>query len=247
MSYKKIEKTFVIGDIHAIFDEFKELLGLLDYKSERVKIICVGDFLDRGGDSIAVVRLAQELGLNACLGNHELKYLKWLRRSDEKKEETLIRQPHYAQFSEDDINWMSNLPLYIKIPEHDAVVIHAGMKPYLPIERQSREDLCYLRYTDKNGKFVSIRKIHEMGNAKAAGALFWTKRGPFNYKLAIYGHQVWDDVKIDRFDDGSECIGIDTGAAFGQKLTAICIETREIVSVKAKKIYYQPGFKILEE
>jgi len=246
MEKSKIERTFVVGDQHGCYEEAKELLKLLDFGSPRVKIICLGDFLDRGPDSVACVRLARELNISSVAGNHEIKLLKWLRRTDAKKEETLLRQPHYYQFSQDDIDWMSSLPYYIKAPEQDAIVVHAGVKPYLPIERQSREDLCYLRYTDKNGKFVSIRKIHEVGSVSAANAVFWVARGPFTAAKSIYyGHSVYEGgVHIDRFDDGSECIGVDTGCCFGMSLSAICMETKEVISVKAKRVYYEPGFKI---
>ena len=137
------------------------------------------------------------------------------------------------------------MPLYIKIPELDALVVHAGVKPYLPIERQSREDLCYLRYTDKNGKFVSIRKIHELGSVEAAGGIYWTEKGPFQCaKTIVYGHNVWDDIKIDMFPDGSKCVGIDLGVCFGGELCGYVLQTGETIKVKAKQVYYEPGYKI---
>ena len=245
MEKSKIERTVVVGDPHGTSQELKDLLDLVDYKSPHVRVIICGDAIDRGPDSIGTVKLIRESGVEMIQGNHELKLLKWIRRTDAKKEDVLFRQPHYAQFSQDDIDWMSNLPYYIKVPEQDTIVVHAGVKPYLPIERQSREDLCYLRYTDKNGKFVSMRKIHEAGDSpSAANAIFWSARGPFQYGRILYGHQVWDDVRIDRFDDGSECIGIDTGVVFGQSLSAYILETRNIVQVKAKRVYYEPGYKI---
>jgi len=241
----KIERTFIISDIHGCIDEFREMLYLTNAKCNR--IILVGDLEDRGPASTECVALARELKLESVLGNHSLKYLKWLRRTDSKKNEALIRQPHYAQFSKDDIGYMERMPLYIKIPEQDTIVVHAGVKPYLPIERQSREDLCYLRYTDKNGKFISIRKIRESGSISAANAVFWTSRGSFKNiaNTIVYGHSVFEDgINIKKFEDGSECIGIDGGCCFGMSLNSICLETREVISVKAKKVYYEPGFKI---
>jgi bis(5'-nucleosyl)-tetraphosphatase (symmetrical) len=238
-----IEKTIAIGDIHGTIDEFKELLNLVDHKSPHVRVILAGDLIDRGPASVECVALARELDLTCVLGNHDLKFLKWWKNVGS-RQDVYGKQPHYTQFSQEDINYIARMPLFIKMEHLNAVVIHAGLRTGVPLEKQTKDDLCYLRYTDKDDKFVSLKKINAVGSKEAAGAIFWTERGPFGFDTVVYGHQVWETPRIDRYDDGTKCVGVDTGCCFGGSLTAYCIETQELVQVKAKRTYYQSSFAI---
>lgn len=79
----------LIGDIHGEFGAMERLLALLGYPAsgahpEGRRLVFLGDLVDRGPDSIAVVRTVRELmerGLADCvLGNHELNLLLEKRR-----------------------------------------------------------------------------------------------------------------------------------------------------------------------
>ena len=241
----EIDRTVVIGDIHGCLNEFQELLDLVDYKSPHVRVILVGDLIDRGYYSQQCIKLARELGLEAVLANHELKFLKWYRSQGSRMDNTYHKLPHYTQFSDEDINYISQMPLYIKLPELNTIVIHAGVRPGVSIENQRKEDLCYLRYVDANQKFVSLKKIKAAGGKpEALGPKFWTEFGPFGMGDIIYGHSVWKEPRIDQFEDGSKCIGIDLGCCFGGTLCGYIIETGEFVQVKAKQVYYKPDYEI---
>jgi bis(5'-nucleosyl)-tetraphosphatase (symmetrical) len=237
-----IEKTAIISDVHGCRVEFEELLNLVDYKSPYVRVILVGDLIDRGPQSLEVVQLARQLKLECVLGNHDLKFLKWYNNKGGRSD-TYDKHSHYTQFSKEDITYISQMPLYIKIPEHRTVVVHAGLRAGVPLEKQTRDDLCYIRYLDDTNKFVSLKKINQLGSKEAAGAHFWTQDGPFGYNV-VYGHQVWEEPRIDRFEDGTVCYGIDTGCCFGKKLSAIILETKEIIQVSAKRIYYKSTFDV---
>lgn len=240
-----IERTVVIGDVHGTLYEFQELLNLVDYQSPHVRVILAGDLIDRGPDSTGVVRLARELDLPCVLGNHEAKFLKWLKNKGSRSDVLGSRDKpaHYYQLSDDDVNYIARMPLYLKLEPLNTIIVHAGLRPNIPLEKQTKDDLCYLRYMDDNQKFVSLRTINKLGSKEAAGAHFWTAHGPFGYNV-IYGHQVWDVPRIDQFDDGTSCIGIDTGCCFGNALTAYVIETQQFIQVKAKRIYYQSTFEV---
>jgi len=238
-----IEKTFVVGDIHGSISEFKEILNLVDYKSPYVRVILLGDLIDRGENSLECVRLARELNLECVAGNHDLKFLKWFRSVGSNRGDVYSPQPHYTQFSDEDINYIAQMPLYFKLEEHNTVIVHAGLRAGIPLEKQTKDDLCYIRYLDKDGGFVSLRKINKVGSVEAAGAHFWTTGGPFGYSV-IYGHQVWNEPRIDTFADWTRCVGIDCGCVFGNKLVAFCVETSEFISVPAKKVYYKSTFDV---
>ena len=68
----------IVGDIHGEIDALQSLLRHLGYDEngrhpERRRLVFVGDFVDRGVDSVAVVKKIQQLTDNghwAILGNH---------------------------------------------------------------------------------------------------------------------------------------------------------------------------------
>jgi Calcineurin-like phosphoesterase len=242
-----IERTAVIGDIHGTFLEFQELLELVDYKSPHVKVILAGDIIDRGPLSAECVRLARELDLPCVLGNHEAKFLKWLKNKGSRSDVLGSRDKpaHYYQLSDDDANYVARMPLYLKLEPLNTIVVHAGLRAGTPLEKQTKDDLCYIRFMDEDKKFVSLRKINQLGSKEAAGAHFWTQYGPWGYNV-VYGHHVHSmaDIKIDCYDDGTAAYGIDTGSCFGGKLSALILETKEVIQVQAKRIYYQSNFEV---
>lgn len=236
-------RTIIIGDVHGCIDEFNSLLIKLNYDSSNDRIILLGDLIDRGPDSVAVIRRARQLNLDCVMGNHEHKFLKWY-RSVGTKNDVYDSKPHYTQFSEEDINYIFQMPQYIKID--DFIIVHAGLRAGVPIEQQKKDDLFYIRYMDSDKKFVSLKKINKAGSKEAVDAHFWTEFYEGTYNV-VYGHNVYDleNIKIDDYPyTGKKCYGIDTGACFGGSLTAFILETKEIVQVKSKKVYYQSTFEV---
>ena len=63
-----------IGDVHGMLDELTNLLRKLELRKDD-QIVFVGDLLDKGPDSAAVVRLVRNLSTThsvvLVLGNHE--------------------------------------------------------------------------------------------------------------------------------------------------------------------------------
>lgn len=240
----KKERTIIISDIHGCLDEFNQLLLKLQYDQETDRLILGGDLVDRGPLSAEVVRRAREMDLECVLGNHDQKVIKWFRAQGSAQEQFHQGKDYYRQFSDQDINYIAQMPLWIKLPEHNAIVIHAGLRSGIPLEKQDRQDLLYLRYCDSDQKFISLKKIHKLGK-KEADAHFWTEFGSFNCNI-IYGHNVnsMENIRIDRYQDGTAAYGIDTGCCFGGKLTALILETKEVVQVQAKQVYHQSKFTI---
>lgn len=229
-------RTIVIGDIHGCLDEFNDLLDKVGYDSKSDRLILLGDLIDRGPKSVEMVQTARSMGLECLMGNHEFAFLKWLKSNkqvyDEKK--------HYTEFSDEDIDYIFKMPIYIKID--NTILVHAGLRPNKEIENQKKDDCLYLRYTDMNGHFISLHKVIKHG-AEAVGAHFWTEfwKGP---ESVVYGHNVhsYYDPKIVEVAPGVTCYGIDTGCCFGGMLTAFILETKEIVQVPARQTYYKPEY-----
>lgn len=235
------KRTIFVGDVHGCIDEFNELLRKLSYDPKNDRLILLGDLIDRGPDSVAVVRKAREMQLECVMGNHEHKYVKWF-RTQGTRVDVYDKKAFYNDLSDQDITYINDMRLYVEL--EDVIAIHAGLKPGIAISSQTKDDLMYLRYTDSDRKFISLKKINKLGK-EATGAKFWTEfwQGP---KSVVYGHNVhsYEDPLIEEVAPGVYCYGIDTGCCFGGRLTALIWETKEIVQVQAKRAYYTSDFEI---
>lgn len=235
----KINRTILIGDIHGCIEEFDELLKLMDYNPSSDRLILLGDLVDRGPDSVGVLRKVRQMKIECVRGNHDNKILKWA--NNNKQHYQSPGAQYYQQLNDDDIEFIFKMPVYIKLD--NVIAVHAGLKPYIPVEKQKPDDLMHLRYKDSNGKFVSLRTIWKVGK-EAADAHFWTERwgGP---ESVVYGHNVGslDEPLIEEYQPGVKCYGLDTGCCFGGHLSALVLETKEIFKVKAKEVYFKSGFE----
>lgn len=70
------KRIVMIGDIHGCLNPLKKLLKLIDYNKKNDHVIMLGDFIDKGDESIPVIDFAIENELDCILGNHELEILK---------------------------------------------------------------------------------------------------------------------------------------------------------------------------
>jgi bis(5'-nucleosyl)-tetraphosphatase (symmetrical) len=245
------KRTIVIGDVHGCLAELDELLRKVQYKQNEDRLVFVGDLVDRGPDSVGVVRRVRELGAECVLGNHEEKHLRW-RRWERKVAKGEAPKNPMRQFpkqkleiqdglSADDFRWLSKLPRTLRLGEHNGrqyVVVHGGMEPYRPFDKQSKQ-VIRIRYCNvETGNFVGSKFPGHVPDGTKYWAELW--KGP---ESVIYGHAVNMNPDVARFDDHGEyvCWGIDTGCCFGGHLTALVMEPGSIgtsfVPVKAKETY----------
>ncbi|MBI3272647.1 MAG: serine/threonine protein phosphatase [Planctomycetes bacterium] len=214
-------RTIVIGDLHGCLDETLELLDRLAVTSGD-RVLFTGDLVDRGPKPRECVELAMR---HECiLGNHEDKHLRQRGRAPE----ALIPDHAHTRRALDHrhFEWFATLPLYVRIPEANAVVVHAGVLPGVPIEAQ-------LPHTLLHAQCVCPPATKSYWPSKApAGWTFWTNhwRGP---ERVIFGHTVVDRALVSPW-----AVGIDTGCVHGRELTAVVLPEWELVSVPARKSYW---------
>ncbi|WP_261389292.1 metallophosphoesterase [Ferrimonas balearica] len=65
-------RAFFIGDLHGERRQLSQLLGNVGFSPEKGdRLICVGDLIDRGPDSVACLDLLELPWFHSVLGNHE--------------------------------------------------------------------------------------------------------------------------------------------------------------------------------
>lgn len=63
---------WVVADIHGEYTRLMNKLNKVGFDFDRDRLICSGDLLDRGPESLQVVKLLDEVWFYSTLGNHEL-------------------------------------------------------------------------------------------------------------------------------------------------------------------------------
>jgi bis(5'-nucleosyl)-tetraphosphatase (symmetrical) len=122
---------WAIGDIQGCADELKELIKRIGFKADRDQLWLVGDLVNRGPDSLEVLRLVRSFGAGAVcvLGNHDLHLLAValvqakIRRSDTL--DPILKAPDRDALLE----WLIGLPLAHHAPDSGELLLHAGLVP----------------------------------------------------------------------------------------------------------------------
>lgn len=213
-------RSIIFGDVHGCIDELDMLLRELEWQSHE-RLISVGDLVAKGPDSKAVISFCMEHQVEAVLGNHEAHLHKAILGQSAAPYHVKLAQG----LSKEEKNWILGLPLYLKIPSEDLLVVHAGIDQRVPLSEQSKEHLITMRSVDLYGN--PSKDIH-------AGTA-WAKRykGP---EHVVFGHDAVRGLQQEPF-----ATGLDTGCVYGNRLTALVLPERRLVSVKAKRAYVRPG------
>lgn len=216
-------RTIIIGDVHGCREELERLIAACEVGAGD-EVILVGDLVAKGPDSPGVVQFARERGFRAVLGNHDAHVLRI-------REGTLQKPPkpthvNVAQSLTDaDWRWLEALPLWVRLPQSNAVVVHAGVVPGVPLEAQSREHLITLRSVTPDGR--PSKKI----DAGQAWASLWP--GP---EHVYFGHDAMRGLQRH-----PHATGLDTGCVYGGELTAMVLPEGRLISVPAKQVWSEPG------
>jgi len=221
-------RVYAIGDIHGRDDLLSALLAKIQADDQArgpadTQIIFLGDLVDRGPGSAAVIETAMALkasGQNVrfLMGNHEEIFVSACRKGDPKVtrfflriggEETVLSYPiTRAEYMTLDMEQLTERLATLVPQAHIAFVesfedqiiigdyafVHAGIRPGVALVDQKPSDLRWIRE-----EFVGQRGDLE--------------------KVIVYGHTIYEEVE----ERGSR-IGIDTGAYNSGKLTALALE-----------------------
>ena len=236
----------VIGDVHGCRLELEALLGALGYAISRDDadrpigarhpsgrtVVLLGDLADRGPDTPGVFRLV--MGMAAAgsgfsvLGNHDDKLLRALSGKKVRVTESLERalaQLHRepAEFHRAVVAFIGGMRAHHLLDGGRLVVAHAG----LPESLHGAESKPARRFCLRGGA----------GDVDELGAPI-TPKWVVQYRGAaavLFGHT---PVTAPRWVNNTMCL--DTGCVFGGSLTALRYPERELVAVRAARVYQEP-------
>lgn len=188
------------------------------------RIIHLGDYVDRGSDSNGVIdflvdRTAEDDRVIALAGNHDDGLLAFLRDGDRTGlfarfggADTARSYGVAADFSTTESAAASRAALAAKVPEKhvdflgnlpvsrefgDFFFCHAGIRPGVPLDRQDREELVWIR-----DAFLHHPELHP--------------------KVIVHGHTPRDEPEI-----LANRVNVDTLAYASGRLTALVVDGRE--------------------
>src|SRR5690606_34569091 len=124
------------------------------------------------------------------------------------------------------ITLYENAPLYLVLPEVNAVIAHAGIRENF-IGQTGKKVKTFVLYGDITGEFHPDGRPIRRDWAKHYKGSRWI----------VYGHTpVKEPRKVNK------TINIDTGCVFGNKLTAFSLPEEKLTSVASKQPYIEEKF-----
>lgn len=211
-------RTIVIGDIHGCFEELQDLLRVLELRTED-RVIAVGDLIVKGPQSREVLdRFIEDDRFSAVIGNHDRAIRQhWrgepLRLTKEQKVTVAELESDRERYSV----YLRSLPFTINLGSH--LIVHAGVRPGVPLRRQMSSDL------------TEIRTMGVNPSSRKGVPWFDVYRGR---RIVLFGHWPAKAPRVAR-----RALGLDTGCVYGGRLTAYIIELNQFVSVPARQSYVQ--------
>ena len=240
----------VIGDVHGCFDELLTLLERLGYEVETRtdadgaegftvshpegrKAVFVGDLVDRGPGVVKALKLVMSMvadGSALCVaGNHESKLARKLQGRNVQVThglaESLAQLDMESEaFRQQALAFLDGLISHYVLDDGDLVVAHAGIKSEYQGRASARvRDFClYGETTGEKDEFGLPIRADWAAEYRGKATV-------------VYGHTaVVEPAWLNR------TLNIDTGCVFGGKLTALRYPEKELVSIPAARVYYEP-------
>ena len=240
----------IIGDVHGCYEELIELLQKLGYIIEEIAddgtnyglkvshpenrtVIFLGDLIDRGPASLAVLKLVMSMvrsGTALCVpGNHDMKLHKKLTGKAVQEKHGLAETLRQLEgepdaFKNDVKEFLYGLVSHYVLDSGKLVVAHAGLKEEMQ-GRGSGAVRSFCLYGETTGE------TDEFGLPVRYN---WAAEYRGRAKV-VYGH-----TPVPSAQWLNNTIDIDTGCVFGGSLTALRYPEEELVSVPAHTMYCEP-------
>lgn len=221
----------IIGDLHGCLPELEKLL--IKVGGER-KLIFLGDLVDRGPDSVGVLRRVMGLvaqGRALCVpGNHDVKLLKYLNGKKVQLTHGLAEtveqlKAESAEFMTEVKAFLDSLVSHYQLDGGRLIVAHAGLKAEMQGRTSGavREFCLYGETTGETDEFGLPVRYNWAAEYRGQATV-------------VYGH-----TPVLEPEWLNKTINIDTGCVFGGKLTALRYPEMELIQVEPERLYCQPA------
>lgn len=217
-------RTVVVGDVHGCLQELDELLRVVQFKRPN-NLIFVGDLLDKGPDSVGVVRRVRELGGVLVRGNHEGKHLRLSRGKSIDRPPTSREVQIQLSLSSEDVEFLRTSRLHHQLPGDAGVVVHGG----IPIGLESLES--------PGGTAEQKSLYRELPFLRYQDQLFWAWGYDGRFGHCYFGHQPFMQQEPAQYPHAT---GLDLGCCYGGRLCAAILEPDKVpafVTVQAREAY----------
>jgi protein phosphatase len=238
----------MVGDIHGCYVELIELLGVLGYAKTDLtyihpdgrRAIFLGDLVDRGPATPAVLRTVMSMvraGSALCVpGNHDVRLMKAFQGRQVKVSHGLAESLEQfdaepPEFKREVVAFVDGLISHLVLDDGNLVVAHAGMNEKLQgrASGRVRSFALFGETTGETDKFGLPIRYNWAGDYRGKA-------------MVVYGHTPVPDAEW-----LNNTICLDTGCVFGGKLSALRYPEKELVSVPAGRMYYEPVRPLIAE
>jgi protein phosphatase len=199
--------------------------------------VFLGDIVDRGPKIVDTLKLVYNMVKNGhayCVpGNHDMKLMRKLKGNDVEINfglaESLsqieqLPDEYRSKFRQTIANFLDDLVSHYVLDDRKLVVAHAGLKAEMQGRGSGKvRDFClYGETTGETDEFGLPERYNWADEYRGKS-------------MVVYGH-----TPILEPEWLNNTINIDTGCVFGGKLTALRYPEKELISIKAHRIYCEP-------
>jgi bis(5'-nucleosyl)-tetraphosphatase (symmetrical) len=124
--------VYAVGDVQGCHDALRALLEQVDFDPGRDELWLVGDVVNRGPDSLGVLRFVRSLGSRAklVLGNHDMHLLAVAEGVRELRGADTLRSVLDAPDAGELLGWLRQQPLLHADLATNYCMVHAGIPPH---------------------------------------------------------------------------------------------------------------------
>ncbi len=233
-------RRILVGDLQGCRAELEELLERLRFDPSCDELHPVGDFVNRGPDSLGTLRLCRELKAGGVLGNHDQHLLRAVAGERALGPRDTLDALLAAPDRDELCTWLAERP-FVRAWD-DVLIVHAGLHPRW---RDPIAALAELPATSDDPRAAFATRVRY---CTAAGQRPSTDDPPPAYPFApwfahlpqldlpqskvVFGHWSRLGLVVER-----GLRGLDTGCVWGRELTAWIAEEDRLVSVKAHRTW----------
>jgi bis(5'-nucleosyl)-tetraphosphatase (symmetrical) len=129
---------YAIGDVQGCYNPLQRLLELIDFDDRRDRLWFVGDLVNRGPQSLDVMRWVKRLPLKpyVTLGNHDLHLLSLMyapikRTNDDDTLQAILAAPDRDELGD----WLRHQSILVHDESLQVVMCHAGIAPHFTLDK----------------------------------------------------------------------------------------------------------------